>query len=224
MDQKEFTENYLQLLAGRMAHLVKPKRFVEQLLASTAAMVGDVRPEFTNKQILEAHLSSRLGIAKNKLVQTFEDFYESDFWRLKVVAHPSPAARSAVMATLKQGMMAVVATNPFFPLSAIQQRLEWANLADMPFALVTSYETSHYCKPQTAYYQEILAWINCRPEECLMVGNDIEEDLIAAKLGVKTYLVTDWIVNSKNLNPVPDYHGSLAKMADFFADSDLCNL
>ena len=224
LDQDEFTKVYMQLIAGKMAPLIEGKRFVEQLWASTAAMVADVRPDFTNKQVLDAHLCAGLGIAEGVLMPVFDDFYAQEFQLLKAVAYPATAAREAVAAVLSQGLRAVVATNPLFPLTAIRQRLEWAGIADLPFALVTSYETSHYCKPQLAYYREILALIGCRPEECLMVGNDVEEDLVAAELGLKTFLVTDWLINRKAATPAPDYRGSLAELAAFLAGSDLRRL
>ena len=34
-----------------------------------------------------------------------------------------------------------------------------------------------------------------RPEECLMIGNDLEEDMIINKLGVDTFLLTECVVN-----------------------------
>lgn len=224
LDQDAFTADYLKLLAGRMAHLVEARRFIGQLWAATAAMVSDVRPGYTNKQILDAHLCAGLGLDENRLTPIFADFYAHDFRKLKRIAYPSAAARKAVKAVLSQGRKAVVATNPLFPMTAIQQRMAWAGIADLPFSLVTSYETSHYCKPQLAYYREILALIGCRPGECLMVGNDVEEDLVAAKLGIKTYLVTDWMINRKNLPPSADYCGSLTQLAVFLAATDLASL
>ena len=36
------------------------------------------------------------------------------------------------------------------------------------------------------------------PKECLMVGNDVSEDMIAEKLGMKVFLLTDCIINKEN--------------------------
>ena len=46
-----------------------------------------------------------------------------------------------------------------------------------------------------------------------MIGNDIEEDLAAAKIGMKTYLVTDCLLNGKNLPFTSDYAGSMEELA-----------
>ena len=102
-----------------------------------------------------------------------------------------------------------MATNPLFPLKAVHSRLSWGKLHDIPFKLITSYETSHFCKPNIEYYQEIVEKLGCSPSECLMIGNDVKEDLIAGKLGIKTYRVTDTIINTENLAITADYSGSL---------------
>ena len=59
----------------------------------------------------------------------------------------------------------------------------------------TTYENSRFCKPNPAYYEEILEKIGCRAEECAMVGNDVDEDMVAGKLGMKTFLLTPCLLN-----------------------------
>ena len=93
-----------------------------------------------------------------------------------------------------QGYKVVIATSPVFPLTAIEQRLEWAGVRDFDYALITSYENMHACKPHLPYYQEILSKIGCRAEECLMVGNSFEEDIApATELGIMAF----WVVEAK---------------------------
>ena len=69
----------------------------------------------------------------------------------------------------------------------------------------------HACKPHLAYYREILDKIGCRADECLMVGNSLEEDIAPAiKLGIKSF----WVVDAKPAITKPtlqaDWQGSLA--------------
>ena len=61
----------------------------------------------------------------------------------------------------------------------------------------------------------ILEQFHLRPEECLMVGNDVEEDLAIRKLGVKTFLVTDTKENKKDLPIESDYQGSMEELFAF---------
>ena len=83
------------------------------------------------------------------------------------------------------------------------------------FELITTYEDCRFCKPNPVYFQEILTELGLRPEECLMVGNDVEEDLVIRKLGVKTFLVTDTMENKKGLPVETDYRGTLEELLEF---------
>ena len=89
----------------------------------------------------------------------------------------------------------ILATNPVFPPSAQRARLSWIGLTPEDFDHVTHYENSHYCKPNVAYYEEILRTIGASPEECVMIGNDAKEDTAVEALGVQVFLLTDCLLN-----------------------------
>ena len=61
----------------------------------------------------------------------------------------------------------------------------------------------------------ILEEFDLDPAECLMVGNDVQEDLSIRTLGVRTFLVTDTMENRKNLPVDSEYTGSLADLLEF---------
>jgi hypothetical protein len=48
-----------------------------------------------------------------------------------------------------------------------------------------------------------------------MIGNDVSEDLAAGNLGIKTFLVEDWLLNPNNLPAQADYRGSFADMVAY---------
>ena len=73
----------------------------------------------------------------------------------------------------------------------------------------------HYCKPQIEYYREILEIINKRPEQCLMVGNDAEEDMIARILGMKTFLLDAHLIKRAKALPPVDYMGGYSDLYNF---------
>ena len=61
---------------------------------------------------------------------------------------------------------------------------------------MTHYENSCYCKPNPEYYHEILKRLGLDPSKCLMIGNDVQEDVEAAKAaGLEAFLVTDCLIN-----------------------------
>lgn len=221
LDYEVFFKQYITLIGGHVAHVVTPKLFVKQLLASTAVMVANSDPAQTNEQVFAADFFPKLGLDQKLIESVLNDFYCNKFPCLAVVTNPNPAARQAVQAVLDRGLKAVVATNPIFPLAAIQERLRWAGVSDLPFCHLTCFEQCHFCKPNPAYYLEVASSIGLAPEECLMVGNDVEEDLCAATVGMKTFLVTDCLLNFKGLPQHADKTGTLEDLVSWLKSRNL---
>ena len=90
-----------------------------------------------------------------------------------------------------------MATNPIFPAVATESRIRWAGLTPADFELYTTYENIGFCKPNPAYYLEIANRLNVVPEECLMVGNDVTEDMVARSVGMRGFLLTDCLINKE---------------------------
>ncbi|MBP3409613.1 MAG: HAD family hydrolase, partial [Clostridia bacterium] len=109
----------------------------------------------------------------------------------------NPAANECVQKLKAMGYRLVLATNPLFPATATESRIRWAGLNKDDFELYTTYENSCHCKPNPDYYRDILVKIGCDPAECLMVGNDAHEDMIAETLGMRVFLLTDCLLNRK---------------------------
>lgn len=173
VDTYAFVEAYVRLLAGHFANVVEPDRLVPRLLAATQAMMASYDPALTNQQVFASAFYPALGLSEGETAPGIAEFYERVYPQLRSLTAPDPAARRAVEAVLARGMDSVVATNPIFPLTAVLRRVEWAGLGDLPFALVTSYETSHFCKLQPEYFHEVASQIGRDPRECLMVGNEV---------------------------------------------------
>jgi len=208
LDIDEFFPRYLKKLGQKMAHLLDPNYFIDHLLFSTRAMLENTDPEKTNKEVFIETFFAPEGLEAEDFFPLFEEFYARDFPRLNNGYGPVPGAHEALEASLERGCQLVLATNPLFPREAVLERMRWAGIEDYPFALVSSYEHMHFCKPNLQYYEEILERLNLAPEEVLMVGNDPLEDLIAGKLGIKTYLAEDYLVARKE-KLSPDYQGKL---------------
>ena len=111
-----------------------------------------------------------------------------------------------------------LATNPLFPNVATESRISWAGLQPEDFETYTTYETSRYCKPNLDYYREVLDRLQVSPEECLMVGNDVAEDMIAKQLGMKVFLLTDCLINKNNADIFIYPHGSFDELNAFIDD------
>ena len=107
----------------------------------------------------------------------------------------------------------VIATQPVFPLTAIEQRLQWAGVGGLPYALVTSFETMHTTKPDPDYYREICRRIGHEPSACLMAGNDPDADIRPAHAaGLRTFWLTGQAEPSGKAVPA-DHSGALSDLS-----------
>jgi FMN phosphatase YigB (HAD superfamily) len=76
--------------------------------------------------------------------------------------------------------------------------MEWAGLDENDFEFCTSYDLCSFCKPQKEYFEEIASNLGISPAECLMVGNDVDDDMPAEKCGMKVFLLTNNLINKDN--------------------------
>ena len=140
---------------------------------------------------------------------------QKEFQQVQSVCGFNEDAAKTVRTLQAAGYRLVLATNPIFPAVATQSRIRWAGLQPEDFVYYTTYENSRFCKPNPAYYQDILAQMNLRPEECLMVGNDVTEDMIAQKLGMQVFLLTDCMINKNNEDISAYPHGGFPELLEY---------
>lgn len=215
MDQEEFTKGYFKLLAKKLAaHGYDPKQLVDAIWAGTAAMVKNDGSRSNE----EAFWDKFTNIYREKAMQDkplFEEFYKKDFQGAKSFCGFNPEAAKTVREIRNTGRRVALATNPLFPAVATEARIHWAGLEPSDFELYTTYENMGFCKPNTAYYQEILDRLRVKPEECLMVGNDVTEDMVARKIGIKVFLLTDCLINKDHtdINQYP--RGSYSRLLEY---------
>jgi len=125
-------------------------------------------------------------------IDDFDNFYRTDFHKARAITRPNPRAREIIDHARKHADKVILATNPLFPLCAVEARLSWIGLTPEDFDWVTTYENSGYCKPNPLYYTDILNRFSLNPADCLMVGNDVKEDAAAAsQAGLSVHLITD---------------------------------
>jgi len=187
----QFLPPYFRALTAYLAPYVPTDRLVPELLKATQTMMANRDPSRTNEHVFAAHFYPALGLNEADVRPIIDRFYEDEFPKLQRYTAVVPEARPLLLAARERGYDLVIATNPVFPLRAIQHRLAWAGLGDMPFRFITSYETMHYTKPHPEYYHEITSAIKCTPADCLMVGNDLGNDILPAKAaGLRTFWVT----------------------------------
>lgn len=217
MDMDVFIKAYFAALARRCAPMgYDGETLIAAVWRGTKAMVANDGSR-SNEAVFWESFAADLGEEVLGLKGEFEDFYRREFDGMKAHALPNPLAVPSITTLREKGYRVVLATNPLFPLVGMETRLRWLGLAPGDFDLVTSYENCRFCKPNPGYYREILKALGKAPADCLMVGNDPEEDLSAGTLGIATFLVTDFAVKKKDAGLVPDHTGTFQ---DFVAYVD----
>jgi len=210
-----FVQAYLRALGDFFADRVPPQRLVTELLRATAAMDANDGEGPTNEGVFAESFYPALGADRLSLEPLFQRFYAEEFPKLRSLTRTVPEARLLVRWALDRGLQVVVATNPLFPRTAIEQRLEWAGLGprEYPYALVTTYENMHASKQHPAYYREIALRLDWEPGECLMVGDDWNWDIVnAAEAGVLTWWVADPAIEPPSPAPAILGQGRLADL------------
>ena len=150
-------------------------------------------------------------------IPVFDAFYRNEFIAAKNACQPTTKAKEVINFIKSSGRHLILATNPLFPHVATENRVHWAGLSTEDFELITTYENSSYCKPNPKYYTEILEKTGLAPEECLMVGNNAEEDMIAETLGMKVFLLTDCLINEKNTDISKYPQGGFKELKEYIA-------
>lgn len=217
MDQDEFVKGYFGLLAAKLApHGYDPGQLIDGIWAGTAAMVKN-DGSCTNEQVFWRKFAQLFGAETLADKPLFDAFYAEDFQRAKRFCPINPQAAEAVRAIRGMGCRVVLATNPIFPAVATENRIRWVGLEPSDFELYTTYENSHWCKPSLKYYQEILDRLGLRPNQCLMVGNDVTEDMAAQELGMEVFLLTDCLINQNGKDIAAYPHGGFPELMDHWA-------
>ncbi|MBQ8894492.1 MAG: HAD family hydrolase [Clostridia bacterium] len=198
MDQDVFVKCYFGLLAKRLAPLgYEPEPLIAGIWAGTAAMVKNDGSKL-NEEAFWDDFAGRFGEKAREDLPHFDAFYREDFDQVQQSCGCNPKAAETVKRIKEMGFRVALATNPIFPAVATEKRIRWAGLQPEDFELYTTYKNSTCSKPNPAYYKEVVGKLGVTPEECLMVGNDVAEDMVAAGLGMKVFLLTDCIINKKN--------------------------
>jgi len=213
IDIKQFMKMYFDEMHKNFEDVIDMDTLVSRVMKATAIMVKDITERTNEEVFMDAYeMLTGADIAEHK--QRWHAFYEGSYKNVQASSKTSEEMIEAVSILKEKGYQLVLVTNPLFPEYAITQRIGWAGLSVDDFDYVTSFEKNRYCKPQPEIYEEVLEHMSLKPEECMMVGNDVQEDMIAGTLGIATYLVTEHMLHRTEDPIVADYQG---KYPDFLA-------
>jgi FMN phosphatase YigB (HAD superfamily) len=207
-----FLPHYFEALTAYVADIIQPERFMSRLMQATEMMLTN-DGHVTNEEAFAEAFYPLAGRSREEMEKIFADFYSKKFPSLRQYTQRIPEARQVVQLAFDQGYDVVVATNPIFPATAVEQRLKWAGVADFPYRLVTTYENSRAAKPNLLYFEQVLEAIGRSPEMSMVVGDE-DMDMVAGHLGCRTFLVLGPRTDLAPTTPTPTYQGTLADVGE----------
>ena len=218
MDQDEFIKAYLGGLVKTLAPRgYDPEAIASALWTSTRAMMkNDGR--ITNEEMFWQSFSAILGKNVRKEEGRLADFYAGDFQKVSSTCGCNPKSRELIDRLKDTDLRIILATSPLFPTVATYSRIAWAGLEPSDFEYVTTYENSRYCKPNPTYYTDLCEKLGLEPCEVAMIGNDVGDDMVAAGLGMKVFLLTDYLINRKDEDISNYTHGSFPELFEFIEE------
>lgn len=216
MDQEVFVKSFSGLLSQKMVALKSydPKLFSKAIWTAIGRITVNDGSR-TNEELWWNVYCSIIGRQGKEDEGVFLDFYNNEFQQVANVCGCDKMAAEIIALVKEKGLRPILATNPLFPKPATASRIRWAGMQPEDFELFTTFEDYSYCKPNLDYYRQIMEKTGLQPDECVMVGNDVGEDMIAEKLGMKVFLLTDCIINKTDADISVYPHGGFEQLKEF---------
>lgn len=212
LDDSMFTTLYFDALARKFQLIgLSSEVLIKSVWMGTKAMIENDGSMTNKSRFWNTFSSFGLGQREN-LEPLFTDFYEHQFDIVSMSTKINPLAKKNIDSLHDKGYVIVLATNPIFPQIATYKRIKWAGLSPEDFAYVTTYENSYFTKPKAEYYKMVLQAIDRNAGECLMIGNDVQDDMSAGSIGIRTYLLTDCLMNRSNKEISSFSHGTFQEL------------
>ena len=219
MDMKYFVELFLAAYCKKMVPITKIH--ADTLTDAIWTGVGNMARNdgnCLNSDIFWRSMNRVCNRDMRPFSDVIDNFYRTEFDAARAATKLQPLSRTCVEYIKAHGSKLIVATNPIFPKSSTYRRIQWAGLDVNAFDYITTYDNSSACKPNLNYYEEICSVCGIHPEESIMIGNDVREDMAAERLGFDTYLITDCLINRENKELSLYRHGSFGDFYDFLTD------
>lgn len=190
MGESAFEKDYLKrmVLFFEQRFSGKGKDIVKVVGAGAEAIKANQSAK-TNEIVFWQAFEQLSGLSRSKMEPLFLEYYATDFVHVGDDYIPDIAMQELVHLLEQKGYQLIVATNPLVPQIANRQRLQWCGLGDVNWMEVTSFEYYSRCKPSVQFYQQICQRMQLNPEDCMMVGNSLVDDLPAAEIGMDFYFL-----------------------------------
>ena len=196
LDEKNFLPAYFDAIGKKAVEIGYDYEVACHALYDGSINMSNSDGEKTNEQLFWEAFEKVTGPLPKEDRAKFDSYYDTDFDKLKVLSKRVEGINDIIKTLKDKGYTLIVATNPVLPMIAQRVRMNWAGLNEDDFAMITCYEEFCYSKPNPKFYLEVANKFNANPEDCLMVGNDVRGDILAAKeAGLNVYLINLYASN-----------------------------
>lgn len=214
MDTDAFMTRYNELIGAYFTDLIDPNTFIKALWTSTKETIDNLEHK-KNYDVFKEAMANKLEGDMSVYYDRIYEFYDEDFLHLGELTAQSKDMIKAIQLLKEKGYRLLIATNPLFPLKANYHRIGWAGLSPEDFDYISCFEENHYCKPHLEFYKEVIELNDLDTSSVLMVGNDVDENLVVKKLGVQTYLIENHILHRGGKAYETDYKGNYENFLTF---------
>ena len=217
MDTDLFIKQYFGYVADVLKDYFSQEEITRLFWKCTMLVIESTDGTKTNEEVFFEAFFNEVKDHKEEILSLLNDFYETDFNELQKISESKDEMLEAIKILKEKGYDIILATNPIFPEVAIQNRIRWAKLKPEDFSYITTFENSYFTKPNINYYKNILEKNSKKASQCLMVGNNVEEDMISKEIGVHTYLILDHLMGDPDESENIDnkgYYGDFVKYVE----------
>ncbi|MGI6361961.1 MAG: HAD family hydrolase [Bacillota bacterium] len=207
MDER-VTEFYLNDMGQDFLDVLPEGEFFPNIMKSTYWAIKNPSLDKSCYEVCLQHFCQRYQLDYADVDSRMKKFYHERYPKYGKMVDKIPLAPEVVKAAKKWGWLTILASNALMPQTAMQERIRWCGIDPVDFDLIPGIDTMHFAKPTLQFYKELMQKAAISdPRCCLMVGNSPQEDMIAADVGMETFLVMEEGI-------MPDlskakYHGNL---------------
>lgn len=216
MDQDEFIRLYFVSILNRIGPLGYDVKVIKEALEGAVVATLKNDGKLSNEDRFWVVFDEISGGLSQSVRAEIESYYANEFGSvIEATCEAYDRVGEVLTRVKKKGLRSILATNPLFPMVATHARIRLGGMTPEDFEYITAYENSSYCKPNPAYFTELLTKLGISPEECVMIGNDTRDDFSAHALGIPVFILTECMINAGGVD-LDDYpHGGFDELLAF---------
>lgn len=216
MDQDEFIRLYFVSILDKLGTLGFDTALVKDALEGAVVATLKNDGKLSNEDRFWVVFDEISGGLSQSVRAEIESYYANEFGSvIEATCEACPRAREVLKTVKEKGLRIVLATNPLFPMVATHGRIRLGGMTPEDFEYITAYENSSYCKPNPAYFTELLTKLGISPEECVMIGNDTRDDFSALALGIPVFVLTECLINTRCVDLSEHPHGGFDELISY---------